>query len=280
MTILVFHAKVFIENDFHSRIIHFISPKFTKYYSNAKEGIVYMFIKKQIILFLSLIILIGASSYIFLKKSFDLTSLLDFLHTLRANTSNYLFLAVLIFFLVRFIFTIISVPGSGNFLNVIAGLMFDFWLGSALVIASVSLGILTVFCLTRYAFRNYFKTKFQRQFSFIDRITEKNGASFLFFLRLIDVVPSCVINGFFALTPMKISTFFWVSLAGLLPGIIIFNNAGTQITKISEASDFLNPSIAISLAVIGIIPLISSVLYKFFKSSTKKETPNLSIEFY
>ena len=175
-------------------------------------------------------------------------------------------LAIILFFLIRFFFAVVSIPGSGV-LTILGGILFGVWLGTILTTLSVSLGTLVVFLLTRYAFRDYIKNKFQNKFIVIDKISKKHGASLLFFVRVIEIVPSFIINSFFAFTPVKISTYFLASLAGIFPGILIFVNAGYQINNIKKASDIMSFEVIISLGIVAVIPLVSSVVYRYIKNS-------------
>ena len=178
--------------------------------------------------------------------------------------NQYFFLAIIIFYFVRLFFAIVSIPGSGV-LTILGGALFGFWVGVVLTSLSVSLGVLIVFLLTRYALRDFFKERFDKQFKKIDEISKKHGANLLLILRLIEIVPSFIINSFFSFTPMKSITYFWVSFLGMMPGIILFTNAGSQITDIQNFSDGVSSKLIISFSALILIPFFSGMLFKHFK---------------
>ncbi|ACB84514.1 TVP38/TMEM64 family protein [Natranaerobius thermophilus] len=208
-------------------------------------------------------LLIFSTLYIILFfNSIDLTWFQDNLHILRSYADNNLFLTILIFFIIRFFFAVVSIPGSGV-LTIVAGAIFGFLLASILVTISVSLGVFVVFLISRYALRDYLTRKFSDKLEYVEQVSRDHGASLLFLSRVTEIIPSFAINSLFALTPIKASTYYWISLVGLLPGILIYVNAGHQITEIQKLSDLISPKITISLAALGFIPLITSVFYKY-----------------
>lgn len=178
-------------------------------------------------------------------------------------------IAMIIFFIVRFLFAVISIPGTGV-LTLLAGAVFGFFVGFALVLSSITLGVFVAFLLTRYIIKEPVKRRFKKHFDYIDKIGNYYGGSLLFLLRLLEVVPSFVINSFFALTPMTAKTYFWVSFISIAPGVLVVTNMGTQLSEIKELSDLISYQIVISLAVIGAIPMISKLIYQRY-SKTRRE---------
>ncbi|SDZ16748.1 TVP38/TMEM64 family protein [Tindallia californiensis] len=204
---------------------------------------------------------------LFSAFSFHLRNPIDLFHWSQSNYKSFshfvdqhLFLAMLIFFLVRFFFAVVSIPGTGV-LTLLAGALFGFYIGSLLVLLAVSSGVLVAFLLTRYFFKEPLKNQFKKQFQYIDTLDLRYGSSLLFFLRLSEFTPSVVINSFFALTPMKASTYFRVSLISIVPGVLLFTNAGLQLSEIQQPSDFFNINILITLVFIGLLPILCEYLY-------------------
>ncbi len=167
--------------------------------------------------------------------------------------------AMTVFFFIRFIFAVISIPGTGA-LTLLAGAIFGFAAGSALVLTSVSLGMLVAFLLTRYYFKTPIEHRFQRQFEAINQVATGYGGSLLFLLRMIEVVPAFLINAFFAVTSMKAGTYFIVSFISIIPGVMIFVNAGRQITRVQGVSDLLSHEILLAFALVGVMPLVIKMI--------------------
>ena len=84
----------------------------------------------------------------------------------------------------------------------------------------------------------------------------KEGAFYLFTLRLLPAVPFFVINLVMGLTPLRTVTFFWVSQLGMLPATLVYVNAGSELGKIQSIDDILSPQLIISFVLLGIFPLL------------------------
>jgi uncharacterized membrane protein YdjX (TVP38/TMEM64 family) len=85
---------------------------------------------------------------------------------------------------------------------------------------------------------------------------QKDGGFYLFTLRLLPVVPFFVINMVMGLTPLRTSTFYWVSQLGMLPGTLVYVNAGSELAKIESLGDILSPTLIGSFVLLGIFPLL------------------------
>ena len=102
---------------------------------------------------------------------------------------------------------------------------------------------------------------------------EKEGAFYLFTLRLIPVFPFWIINLVMGLTRMPFKTFYWVSQVGMLPGTIVYVNAGRELGKIESLSAVVSPGLIFSLAALGLFPLVAKKSVALFKS--KKSSPRV-----
>ena len=68
------------------------------------------------------------------------------------------------------------------------------------------------------------------------------------------------------LTPMRTLTFALVSQVGMLPGTIVFVNAGTQLARIESLQGILSPVLIGSFVLLGVFPLIAKWAVGFVKS--------------
>jgi pyruvate/2-oxoglutarate dehydrogenase complex dihydrolipoamide dehydrogenase (E3) component len=91
----------------------------------------------------------------------------------------------------------------------------------------------------------------------INRGVEKEGAFYLFTLRLVPLVPFFVINLVMGLTRMKAGVFYLVSQLGMLAGTIVYVNAGTQLARIESLRGILSPALLGSFVLLGLFPLIA-----------------------
>ncbi len=172
---------------------------------------------------------------------------------------------LLYFFIVYVAVTALSLPGA-TIMTLAAGALFGLLTGTILVSFASSIGATLAFLASRYLFRNAVEEKFSEKIVTINQGLEKEGAFYLFTLRLIPVFPFFLINLIMGLTKMKTSTFYWVSQLGMLAGTLVFVNAGTQLARIQSVKDILSPALIASFVVLGLFPLIAKKAVHLCKS--------------
>ena len=125
------------------------------------------------------------------------------------------------------------------------------------------------FLLSRYLFKNVIENKFSSQVKSINAGIEKEGAFYLFTMRLIPLIPFFLINLVMGLTNMKTSVFYIVSQIGMIPTSAIFTYSGNQLAKIETMKDILSPGLLLAFALLGIFPFAAKQLIKFYKHRQK-----------
>ncbi|KPH91510.1 pyridine nucleotide-disulfide oxidoreductase [Pseudoalteromonas undina] len=168
------------------------------------------------------------------------------------------------FFLLYILVTALSLPGAA-ILTLAAGALFG--LAQGLLVASFasSIGATLAFLVSRYLLRDTIKKRFPERLAAIDTGVEKEGAFYLFTLRLVPVFPFFLINLLMGLTAIKSWTFYWVSQIGMLAGTFVFVNAGTQLAQIESLSGILSLDLILSFALLGVFPLIAKSLINAIK---------------
>ena len=139
------------------------------------------------------------------------------------------------FFLLYVATTALSLPGAA-ILTLAAGAMFGLWLGTLIVSFASAIGASLAFLSSRFVLRDWVKARFGKRVAAIDRGIAKDGAFYLLTLRLIPAFPFFLINLAMGLTTMRLVTFYVVSQIGMLPGTIVFVNAGTQLAAIESTA--------------------------------------------
>ncbi|UWN50747.1 TVP38/TMEM64 family inner membrane protein YdjZ [Alcanivorax sp. ALC70] len=124
-----------------------------------------------------------------------------------------------------------------------AGALFGFWVALLLVSFASSMGATLAFLAARFLFKDAVQERFGERLKKINAGVEKDGAFYLFTLRLIPAFPFFVINLVMALTPLKTWTFYWVSQVGMLAGTAVYVNAGTQLGELERLSGLLSPGL-------------------------------------
>lgn len=161
--------------------------------------------------------------------------------------------------------TAFSLPGA-VILTLAGGAVFGILWGTVIVSFSSTIGATFAFLVSRFVLRNAIQDKFSEKLVKINEGFKKEGAFFLFALRLIPIFPYFVVNLVMGVTHMPVLTFFWVSQLGMLLGTIAFVNAGTQLGQIHSVKGILSPGVLVSFAFLAIIPFVAKRLVQFFRS--------------
>jgi pyruvate/2-oxoglutarate dehydrogenase complex dihydrolipoamide dehydrogenase (E3) component/uncharacterized membrane protein YdjX (TVP38/TMEM64 family) len=165
-------------------------------------------------------------------------------------------LSGVIYFLVYVVVTALSLPGAA-LLTLAGGAVFGLLWGTLIVSFASTIGATLAFLMSRFLLRDWVENRFGQRLAAIDDGVRREGAFYLFTLRLVPLFPFFLINLLFGLTGMKARTFHWVSQIGMLAGTVVYVNAGTQLGKLESLSGILSPALLGSFVLIGIFPLIA-----------------------
>lgn len=168
------------------------------------------------------------------------------------------------FFLIYVVVTALSLPGAA-ILTITAGALFGLFEGLLLASFASSIGALLAFLVSRYILRDTIKKKFPERLTAIDKGVEREGAFYLFTLRLVPLFPFFLINLLMGLTAIKSWTFYWVSQLGMLAGTFVFVNAGTQLAQLNSLQGILSLDLILSFVLLGVFPLIAKAIINLIK---------------
>jgi pyruvate/2-oxoglutarate dehydrogenase complex dihydrolipoamide dehydrogenase (E3) component/uncharacterized membrane protein YdjX (TVP38/TMEM64 family) len=207
------------------------------------------------------LVLAAVAAFFLLGLGEDLT--LDSLKARQAGFADRLeerpLLVIGAFFLLYVATTALSLPGA-TILTLAAGAIFGLWLGLLIVSFASGIGASLAFLSSRYLLRDWVKARFGQRVEAIDRGIEQDGAFYLLSLRLIPAFPFFLVNLAMGLTAMRLATFHGVSQIGMLPGTLVFVNAGTQLARIESTADILSPALIGSFVLLGLFPLLAKWL--------------------
>ncbi len=150
--------------------------------------------------------------------------------------------------------TALSLPGAA-IMTLAGGAGFGLLWGTVVVSLASTLGATLAMLAARYLFQDSVQQRFGRQLAEVNARLDKEGAFYLFTLRLLPVVPFFMLNLLMGLTRMKARTFFWVSQVGMFAGTVAYVNAGTQLAQIDSLRGILSPALLGSFAALGLLPL-------------------------
>ena len=160
--------------------------------------------------------------------------------------------------------TALSLPGAA-IMTLAGGAIFGVLVGTLIVSFASSIGATLAFLVSRYVLRDSVQSKFGNRLVEINKGIEKDGAFYLFTLRLVPLIPFFVINLVMGLTRIKTGVFYLVSQLGMLAGTVVFVNAGTQLARIDSLRGILSPGLIGSFVLLGIFPLIAKKIVEAVK---------------
>jgi pyruvate/2-oxoglutarate dehydrogenase complex dihydrolipoamide dehydrogenase (E3) component/uncharacterized membrane protein YdjX (TVP38/TMEM64 family) len=169
-----------------------------------------------------------------------------------------------VYFLIYVTATALSLPGA-VIITLAGGAIFGVLWGTVIVSFASSLGATLAFLVSRFILRSSIENRFGKRLEEINKGIAKDGALYLFTLRLIPLVPFFVINLVMGLTKMKARTFYGVSQIGMLAGTLVYVNAGTQISKLDSLQGILSPGLIGSFVLLGLFPLIARKMVEMVK---------------
>lgn len=159
-------------------------------------------------------------------------------------------------FVIYVVVVALSLPGA-TIMGLAAGALFGFWYGALFVSIASTTGATLAFLISRYLLRDFVQHHFGGKLKRINEGMAKDGALYLFMLRLVPVFPFFLINLLMGLTQIRAYTFFWVSQVGMLGGTLVYVNAGTQLGRIDSLSGIISPEVLLSFALLGVFPLLA-----------------------
>ena len=212
--------------------------------------------KNKLLLALAVVVLIVAFFAFDLGRYFSLAYLKSSQAQFAALYESQPALVIGVYLLVYVAATALSLPGA-TILTLAAGAVFGLLIGTVIVSFASSIGATLAFLAARFLLRDSVQSRFGTRLAEIDKGVQKEGAFYLFTLRLVPLVPFFVINLLMGLTRMKVATFYWVSQLGMLAGTVVYVNAGTQLAKIDSLKGILSPALIGSFVLLGVFPLVA-----------------------
>ncbi len=173
--------------------------------------------------------------------------------------------SIAIYFVVYVAVTALSLPGAA-IMTLAGGAIFGLAVGTVVVSFASSIGATLAFLVSRFLLRDWVQQRFGSSLGRVNEGMRKDGAFYLFTMRLVPAFPFFVVNLVMGLTPIRTLLFYIVSQVGMLPGTMVYVNAGTQIAKLESAAGILSPGLIISFTLIGVFPLIAKKLVEMVRN--------------
>lgn len=217
------------------------------------------------------LILVGIAIAIFSFNKYGLSEYLtlDYLKENQERFSEFYkenaFQTLAIYMAIYIVTTALSLPGA-TILTLAGGALFGFTTGLVTISFASTIGATLAFLGSRFILKDWVQHKFGDKLKVINEGVKKEGAFYLFTLRLLPIFPFFLINLVMGLTPIKTLTFYIVSQIGMLLGTIVYVNAGVELAKIDSLSGILSPSLLVSFGLLAFVPIIGKKIIEFLKS--------------
>ena len=190
-------------------------------------------------------------------------------YLIEIKNSNILISGIL-FFILTAIWTLLL--GFASPILLLAGFIFGKWLGSLLAAFALSTGATLLYIFCNFYLKDFIKEKFLKKFIFLNEKFKKNEFNFFLIYRFVGGIPFAISNILPTLFNVKIKNFFFGSLLGMYPQILVWASLGSGIEKIID-QNLKQPTFIeliysreIYLPILGfiIIMIIGVVIKKFF----------------
>ena len=169
------------------------------------------------------------------------------------------------FLLLYVIVTALSLPGA-VIMTLAAGALFGLLWGTLIVSFASSIGATLAFLVSRYLLQDAVQSRFGDRLKAFNEGVARDGAFYLFTLRLVPIFPFFLINLLMGLTAIRALTFYWVSQVGMFVGTVVYVNAGTQLGQLESLSGILSPSLLLSFVLLGVFPLMAKKILDVIKA--------------
>jgi uncharacterized membrane protein YdjX (TVP38/TMEM64 family) len=158
----------------------------------------------------------------------------------------------------------LALPGA-SLLMLIAGASFGLFWGTLLALLASTTGATLNMLAARHFLRTRVEQRLGPKLDEINAGIAREGAFYLFSLRMAPIIPFVVLNPLIGLTRMKTWTFFWVSGLGMLAGTAVYVNAGRELAQIDAPADIFSPGLISALALLGLLPLLINKALQIYR---------------
>lgn len=220
---------------------------------------------KKVLIVAAIVPLIAAFWYFDLGRYLTLSYMKESRESFQSLYSENSLAVVSVYMLIYILVTSLSLPGAAV-LTLAGGALFGLLVGTVVVSFASTIGATLACFVARFLLRDWVQERFGEKLKSVNEGIEREGAFYLFTMRLIPIFPFFVINLVMGLTKMPLFTFFWVSQVGMLAGTMVYVNAGKELAKIDSLAGILSPGLIFSFALLGLFPITVKRLMAFVRA--------------
>jgi len=227
-------------------------------------------VQKALIL-VALLVVVGLFFYFDLSSYLNLDYLKESQSRFQQLYDEHRFTVIAFYMLIYIIVTALSLPGAAV-MTLAGGALFGLMVGTIVVSFASTIGATCAFLASRFFLRDWVQGRFSARLQAINEGMRKEGAFYLFSLRLIPVFPFFIINLLMGLTKMRVTTYFWVSQLGMLPATAVYVNAGNELAQIDSLASILSPGLIGSFVLLGLFPISVKKIMERFRRAQDMES--------
>ncbi len=229
---------------------------------------------------IALLVLVGGLFYAYGDELNVVKRLADREQALRDFQGDHPVLVYVVAFTVYVVVTGLSIPGAA-LMTVAMGWYFGPVAGAILVSFASTAGATVAFLLSRYLFRSTIERRFGERVQSFNEAIEREGAFYLFSLRLFPGIPFFVINVVTGLTRISLPTYWWVSQVGMLPATVVYTYAGSTIPSLAKLAEdgpagVLTLQLLIAFTLLGLFPLALKKVFAYFRPQVAESSDDSS----
>ncbi len=190
-----------------------------------------------------------------LVKAFGLTDYLsltwlqEHLQELHAYINTHYVLAVGVFLASYVAASALSIPGSTLFITA-SGLLFGM-IGAVYSLFGAALGAMILFYTSRYIVGDWVQRKYEHKLAKFNEAFEQRGIYYLLGVRLLALLPFCMINALSGITLVKAETFLWTTVIGIMPYIALYTFTGMQLGHVTADQGWFSPPMMAFVGTVG-----------------------------
>ncbi len=183
-------------------------------------------------------------------------------------------------FVLYVLVTGLSIPGALP-LSLAYGWLFGFLPAAILVSFASTSGATISFLLSRYLIGRSVQSRFGERLAWFNEAIEREGAFFLFTLRLVPLAPFWLVNLLAGMTKIRVATFWWVSQLGMLPATLVFIWAASSAPSLTKIADegiwsLVDWKVFVALALVGLFPLAARLIVRWHRSRARQSSGELT----
>lgn len=198
------------------------------------------------LIFLALLAVVKAFG---LTEYMSLAWLQEHLQELHTFIDEHYVAAVFIFLVSYITASALSIPGSTLFITA-SGLLFGMF-GALYSLIGAAVGAMILFFTTRYVVGEWAQHKYEHKLAKFNQAFQKRGVYYLLLVRLLALLPFCMINALSGITLVRAETFLWTTVIGMIPYIVLYTFTGMQLSTVTAQQGWLSPPMLAFVGTVG-----------------------------